>query len=232
MCRYKYFRASQSLLNITSCQDKVSVQTILFIVIYLQLSGNVSDCYFYIGVAARSALRLGLHRPLSNIVLDNETSIRFNPIENETRKRIFWAIFKLDVAISLLLGSPLAFLDEEIDQEQLAEVEDERITENGLQPMDGGKASGPSAANAHTALAKILKKIIRNVYPVKEAVASGASCSMNTYHTVERSEAGQTKLYMTRNQRVKEIEEDLQRWSDALPAGLRPNGDAPPRQLR
>lgn len=66
-------------------------------VLFLQSSAKLSTCYSYVGIALRSALRLGLHR---NVVAD------FNPIERELRKRIFWVVRKMDVYVSTLLGLP------------------------------------------------------------------------------------------------------------------------------
>ena len=214
------------MLDITQCEDILSLQAVLFIILYLQLSGELSQCHFYIGVATRSAQRLGLHRSLSEIVIDNETSNRLNPVEIETRKRIFWAIYKLDTAISLQLGLPTAIRDEDIVQEHLAEVDDKQITEHGIHATEGTGASGPSAANAHTNLVEIVRKIVKFVHPIRVGTNSGPSNLAVAYSVDE------THLRTARNQKVTSLKDELQRWHDSLPSELRPNGDAPIRQLR
>ena len=145
---------------------------------------------------------------------------------------MFWAIFKIDVVVSTFLGLPICSHDTEIDQDYLVEVDDEDITENGIQKSDNGNASRPSAANAHSNLVIILKKINKWVYPINRTIISSASGDVDADRIITRSENSRMKKYMARNEKVKEIERDLQNWSDTLPSGLRPNGDAPPRILR
>jgi hypothetical protein len=85
--RYKYFRAARKLIDVTDCRDLTSLQTIIFMIQFLQSSAKLSTCYAYIGVALRSALRMGLHRSFNS---------NFDTIESETRKRIFWVIRRMD----------------------------------------------------------------------------------------------------------------------------------------
>ena len=145
---------------------------------------------------------------------------------------MFWAIFKIDVVTSSFLGLPICSHSTEIDQESLAEVDDEHITENGIEKEHGGDASRPSAANAHSNLVQILRKINEWIYPIYGTVIKVASSAINDDGATIRSETDRMRKYMARNQKIKELERDLQNWSDTLPFGLRPNGDAPPRVLR
>lgn len=175
----------------------------------------------------------GLHRSFSNAVVENyKTSGHLSTIESEVRKRVFWAIFKIDVVVSSFLGLPICSHDLEIDQEYLAEVDDEGITETGIQKAINKDALRPSAANAHSNLVKILKKINRWIFPVNGTTISNASDAIDGDPMTTKSEPDRMKHYMARNQKIKEIERDLQNWSDVLPFELRPNGDAPPRKLR
>ena len=85
---YRYFRAARSLLDIADCRDLTAIQTLIFMILFLQSSAKLSTCYVYVGAALRSALRLGLHRALPK---------GFNPLEAESRKRVFWTIRKLSL---------------------------------------------------------------------------------------------------------------------------------------
>src|SRR5437762_5199435 len=111
------------MIDVTDCRDLVSLQAVLFMVLFLQSSANLSTCYSYIGVALRSSLRLGLHRSISN---------SFNPIERETRKRVFWIVRKMDTYVGALLGLPKTLSDDDIDQVFPLEVDDEFITRDGI----------------------------------------------------------------------------------------------------
>ncbi|KAI9803684.1 MAG: hypothetical protein M1833_000596 [Piccolia ochrophora] len=206
---FKYFKACRQSIDITDCRDLVSLQTVLFMVLFLQSSAKLSTCYSYIGIAQRSALRMGLHRAVAT---------NFDPIEREVRKRVFWVIWKMDNYVGALLGLPRSLNDEDIDQDCPLEVNDECITRERILPMPKGSISLIAASNAHTRLVKILVKIIKHVYPIK-----GLEHSLH-------DQAGQS--YLVSHARIKEIEQDLQDWMDQLPIQLRTGGEARPELER
>ncbi|ORY12527.1 fungal-specific transcription factor domain-domain-containing protein [Clohesyomyces aquaticus] len=199
---FKYFKASRQLLDIADCRDLVSLQAIVFMIQFLQSSAKLSTCYAYVGVALRSALRMGLHRSFN---------VNFSPIEAETRKRVFWTVRKMDTYVGALLGLP-HFLDEEdIDQDWPTEVDDEYITETEILPMPEGKISIIAGANAHTRIVAILAKICKYVYPINGT----------------QSEGKNSVTYSVSYAKIREIEQDLQRWLEELPMALKPGGEAP-----
>ncbi|KUJ21154.1 uncharacterized protein LY89DRAFT_665606 [Mollisia scopiformis] len=205
----KYFRAARNMMDITDCRDITSLQAILFMILFLQSSANLSTCYSYIGVALRSALRQGLHRSL----LKN-----FNPVELETRRRVFWVIRKMDTYVSVLLGFPQMLSNDDIDQELPLEVDDEYITKDGILEMPNGPSLLFQASNAHTRLMFTLAKVIKYIYPTKG---------------LEESLQGNSKSsYGINHAKIREIERDLAAWLDKLPMALRPGGDGPPNILR
>lgn len=204
----KYFRAARNMMDITDCRDITSLQAILFMILFLQSSANLSTCYSYIGIALRSALRMGLHRSLLN---------NFNPVERETRRRVFWVIRKMDTYVSALLGFPQMLSNDDIDQELPIEVDDEYITKDGIR-----ENPPPSllfqASNAHTRLMSTLAKVIKYIYPTKG---------------LEQSLQGNVKAsYGISHAKIREIERDLAAWLDKLPMALRPGGEGPPEILR
>lgn len=201
--RYKYFKASRQLLDITDCRDLTSLEAIVFMIQFLQSSAKLNTCYAYIGVALRSALRMGLHRSFNG---------DFSPIEAETRKRIFWAIRRMDTYVGAMLGLPRFLEDEEIDQEWPVEVDDEYITETGILPMPAGSISVMAAFNAHTRILQVLNKICKYVYPIKKSQPSGKNA---VTYTVSYS-------------KIRELERDLAQWLDELPMALKPGGEASP----
>jgi hypothetical protein len=170
---------------------------------FLQSSAKLSTCYAYIGVALRSALRMGLHRSFST---------NFNPIEIETRKRIFWVIRRMDSYVGAMLGLPRFLEDEDIDQDWPVEVDDDYITENGILPMPEGSISVMAAFNAHTRIVQVLSKICKYVYPIKGT------------HSSDKNSVTYTVSYS----KIRELEQDLAQWLDELPNSLRPGGEASP----
>jgi hypothetical protein len=196
--RLKYFRIARRMIDITGCRDITSLQTVLFMVLFLYAFENLSTCHTYIGIALRTSLRMGLHRELCG---------GFNPIERETRRRVFWAIRKLDIHISAALGLPVMLSNDDIDQALPIEVDDEYITNDAVLSMPPGQTSLNAASNAHTRLMLILLDVIKHVYPIKSSEqsvqgSSKASCSIS--HAT-----------------ILAIERDLADWLDKLPMSLR-----------
>ena len=187
-------------MDITDCRDMQSLQAILFMILFLQSSANLSTCYSYIGIALRSALRMGLHR---NLAFAN-----FNYIELETRRRVFWIIRKMDTYVAALLGFPKMLSDQDVDQELPSEVDDDYITETKMDKMPPEKLSVFTASNAHTRLMAILAKVIREIYPTKavQQIVPGSA----------------TPTYVISHAKIKDIEIDLQDWLDKLPKFSRP----------
>ncbi|KAJ8117484.1 hypothetical protein OPT61_g1326 [Boeremia exigua] len=199
---FRYFKASRQLLDITDCRDLTSLQAIVFMIQFLQSSAKLSTCYAYIGVALRSALRMGLHRSFNS---------NFNPIEAETRKRLFWVIRRMDTYVGAMLGLPRFLEDEDIDQDFPVEVDDEYITETEILPMPEGSISVMSAFNAHTKIVQVLSKICRYVYPIKGTQSGGKN----------------SVTYTVKYSKIRELEQDLAQWLDELPMALKPGGEAP-----
>ncbi|GFF50797.1 activator of stress genes 1 [Aspergillus udagawae] len=204
---FQYFKAGRQLLDITDCRDLTSLQAVCFMVLFLQSSAKLSTCYSYVGIALRSALRLGLHR---SVAAD------FNPIERELRKRIFWVVRKMDVYVSTLLGFPQMLSDDDIDQEYPLDVDGQFITKDGILPMPSDYTPLMAGANAHTRLSNIILKVVKYIYPVKNAQHRSKS----------------DMRYMVSHSKIREIERDLQTWMEELPAALRPGTEVSPQLER
>ncbi|KAL2867061.1 putative C6 transcription factor (Mut3) [Aspergillus lucknowensis] len=201
---FQYFKAGRHLLEITDCRDLSSLQAICFMVLFLQSSAKLSTCYSYVGIALRSSLRLGLHRSVTT---------NFNPVERELRKRIFWAIRKMDVYVSTLLGLPQMLSDDDIDQGYPLPIDGEFITADGIIPTPEGRIHAMIGANAHTRLSNIILKIVKYIYPLKTAQHLSKS----------------DQRYVVSHSKIREIERDLQNWMEELPAALRPGTEVSPQ---
>lgn len=205
---YKYFVAARKLIDIADARDTYAIQSIVMMIIFLQCSARLSTCYSYIGVALRSALRAGLHR---------KVAYNFNPIELETRKRLFWTIRKMDIYVNAMLGLPRSTSESDFDQELPEEIDDENITEDAYFPQQKGKLSSAGIANAHTRLITILSHIMKHIYPVKpdEMTVSNAA-----------------PLYNVTQSKVAEMEREIRAWLESLPVELRPGANPPPEYLK
>ncbi len=77
-------------MDVTDCHDLMSLQALIFMIMFLQASAKLNTCFSHIGIALRSAIRMGLHRCVPN---------EFSPLEQETRKRTFWVIRNMDIYV-------------------------------------------------------------------------------------------------------------------------------------
>ncbi|KFG82695.1 putative Fungal specific transcription factor [Metarhizium anisopliae] len=187
----KYYRAAKSLLqDLADCRDIVSLQALLFMTLFLQATSNLSACYSFVGIALRSALRIGLHRHLEHE--------KIGVIEQEVRKRVFYVIRQMDIYVSTMLGFPLLLNIDDVDQPFPTEVDDEFITDTGIMPPPLGTPSFFEAFNAHTRLMEVLGKITKFVYPMHmQGQPAG------------KGDSGTTSCLISYG-RIKEIEADLQ----------------------
>ncbi|TEA12359.1 Activator of stress genes 1 [Colletotrichum sidae] len=209
----KYYDTARRILqDITECRDLISLQALLFMILFLQATSNLSGCYAFVGIALRSALRMGLHRFLKH----EQISI----IEQEVRKRVFWVIRQMDIYVSAMLGFPLLLNADDIDQPYPTEIDDEYITNEGILTPPPGAYSFFEAFNAHTRLMEILARILKFVYPLKGLRDS----------VMKGDKPGTTYLISYAN--IKRIETELQEWFEVLPAQWRPGADGSVEVIR
>lgn len=191
---YRYFIAARKLIDITDARDLYAIQTIVMLILFLQCSAKLTTCYSYIGVALRSALKEGFHRKAEH---------DFNPIEVETRKRLFWTIYKMDIYVNTILGLPRSIDPEDIEQDLPLELDDDKITETGYLEQENGKLSSAAIANCHTKLILVLNHVAKNLYPINN------------------------DLRLTSHEKVSEMELELRHWLSNLPKELIPGFDPP-----
>ncbi|KAI1810912.1 hypothetical protein GGS20DRAFT_145013 [Poronia punctata] len=200
-----YYTSAKSLIqDITDCRDLTSLQALLFMILFLQSISNLSACYGFVGIALRSALRMGLHRHFPHLKLD--------PVEAETRRRVFYICRQMDTYVSALLGFPLLLNDDDIDQLLPTPVDDDFITREGINTPPPGTPSYIEAFNAHVKLMDILSKVVKHIYPLKRVDPKAAD-----------ADESQNASYMVSYARIKEMEEELQQWNEQLPFAWRPN---------
>lgn len=81
-------------------QDFWSVQALLLMSVYMLAKSKRNTAFALVGMAARSAQALGLHR--------EETMVIFGPEEQRARKNLWRSLFVIDRLLSCSLGRPTA----------------------------------------------------------------------------------------------------------------------------
>lgn len=72
---------------------------------------RVNSAWSLFGTVANLVLALGLHRRQTR-----DTPVGVDLIEHECRKRVFWSAYTLDGYLSVGLGRPRSFHEEDLDQ--------------------------------------------------------------------------------------------------------------------
>ncbi|KAJ2906192.1 fungal specific transcription factor [Zalerion maritima] len=208
----KYYTTARTILqDITECQDLTTLQAIVFSILFLQGTSNLTGCYAFVGIAFRSAITMGLHRHIPHP--------KMSKIEDQVRRRVFYIIRQMDTYVSAMLGFPMMNIDDAVDQPYPTEVNDEFITDwEILTPP--GTPSFFQAFNAHTKLMEILAKIVRFVYPmkgIKDSIMKGGHPNAT---------------YMISYRRILEVETELQQWLEKLPDFWKPNNEGDQQVVR
>jgi proline utilization trans-activator len=92
--------------RLISTSSLLNVQAIMLILLYEHNSGERNAAWMLIGCATRMAMALGMHR--------EGTTAGFDPIERNTRKRVWWTLYLLERHLCLILGRPSGIDDMEV----------------------------------------------------------------------------------------------------------------------
>ena len=154
----RYFLAAKSMLDLTNITDLFAIQTMCMLTMFLQCSAELKSCYSYMGITLRAALSEGLHIKKS---LNGPSAI-----EDESRKRLFWTVYKVDIYMNCILGLPQSIPEDSVNQDFPSEFDDENITCEGFLEQAAGKISCATINNEHTKLMLIILRIQKTLYPV------------------------------------------------------------------
>ncbi|CRG87099.1 Sugar transporter STL1 [Talaromyces islandicus] len=166
----RYFLAADHQLTKEKGSIRLtSVQARLTQCYYLLTQSRINHCWSLFGTVSHLALAIGLNRNISP-----NSANRLSIVEAECRRRTFWCAYTLDAYLSAALGRPRTFHDDDIDTGLPACIEDEDLT-TGEMNMPVVSSRGPStmlAALAHMKLAKVIGKILSNLYSIKPISAT------------------------------------------------------------
>ncbi|MCJ1285635.1 hypothetical protein MMC26_004976 [Xylographa opegraphella] len=134
-----------------------TLQCLILAQIYCIVQGNHSRLLHYKGVAVTLSHRFGLHQ--------SQKRFSLGALTRETRKKVFWSLYTIDCFSAAVMGVPKLLTDNDIQTELPADVDDENVTERGFQPALPGESTKLSSALALFRLARIISKVLQEVYP-------------------------------------------------------------------
>ncbi|PNS20282.1 hypothetical protein CAC42_5732 [Sphaceloma murrayae] len=146
-----------ALQQVQTEQSLVALQCLLLAQLFCMQKGDCSQLLTYKALAVSLSARLGLHQSQKRYALGTLTC--------ETRKKVFWTLYTIDNFSAVLLGLPKQIRDDEVSCEYPVDADDEYITEKGFQPLLPGESTRVSSALALFRAARILSKVLDQVYP-------------------------------------------------------------------
>ncbi|KAI0811337.1 transcriptional regulatory protein GAL4 [Xylaria sp. FL0064] len=163
----RYFLAAEHQLTKERGPIRLtSVQARLTQCYYLLTQSRINHCWSLFGTVSHLILALGLNRTTRHEKTNDELRV----VEVECRRRTFWCAYTLDVFLSVALGRPRTFHDDDINAELPACLDDDelgkpRVTTSRTLP------SQMFASLAHIKLARIIGKIVRELYSIQSISA-------------------------------------------------------------
>ncbi|KAH7370038.1 fungal-specific transcription factor domain-containing protein [Rhexocercosporidium sp. MPI-PUGE-AT-0058] len=190
-----YVAAERLLTKETGKVTLKSVQARLTQCIYLLASSRVNQAWYTFGTTAQLIIALGLHRRQvyqpGNTKHSNDTL--------EYRKRVFWSAYTLDRYLSVILGRPRIFRDEDIDQPLPNQSDIDVDFTSKIGARSRNQQSVEDGPIFHARLAKIIGGISNDLYPTHRNEDGG------WLQSAERWTA------------------ELKAWKESLPAFLDPS---------
>jgi len=188
---FRYFQTAIGMIDPAYCRDLVTLQAIIFVIMYLQGTGRLSHCYCYLALASGSAFQMGIHRNCTPPLMD--------PVQAEIRKRIYWSLYTMDIYLSTVLGLPRTIADYPSDQGGLSEIVGWGAT-SGRCHLEAPTASSVlTLANHHIKILNIMAKVVDFLCSTNMQLSG-----CNRYCQVEAA-------------RLSQIESDLEEWYTTLP---------------
>lgn len=164
------------------------LQCFILAQLYCMTKGDYRSMLRYRALAVDVCHQLELYQ--------NQTELALNPLEAETRKKVFWCQYTVDRFCSALTGMPVLLRESDIETEYPVDIDDENVTESGFLPTLPGESTRISSALALFGASRILNNALEDLYPSK--------AGYDVYVSKLRAVAGQ-----------------LDEWLHALPPHLR-----------
>jgi hypothetical protein len=172
------------------------MQTILCLITFLVATSRLTSAYTYLGIACTSALRLGLHRQISN-------EISLSNTQQEARLRIMLAVLQLDTLVSIVLNMPARINPECLDAPVLAALQPPSIKRQSTSTSD----SIPEAQAKFAASAKHL-----HILSLTDVGLRGIFVDVNQ----KEKPANKITVNSVDTKKMAETEDAFRKWAKAL----------------
>ncbi|GLA58880.1 hypothetical protein AtubIFM54640_009608 [Aspergillus tubingensis] len=154
-----YYTQAEHLLSLeTGAPTLASVQARFLMVLYLLSSSRAQKAWFVFGTTVQLMMALGLHNRWARRHHEEEEDL----VKQECQRRLVWCSYTLDKYLSVILGRPRLWHDEDLDEDLPTRVNDEDLTtrERRLSRRD----CVMDAPVFHATLAQILTQAAKEPY--------------------------------------------------------------------
>ncbi|KAI4171988.1 MAG: hypothetical protein LQ343_003897 [Gyalolechia ehrenbergii] len=141
------------------------VQAMAMLCIHLRALPKPGACWMMTSTTLNLAIELGLHRSMRSWA---PASRKISVLEIELRKRIFWSLLVVHIIISGKLGRPMALREEDYDVELPQAVDDNLLSEDGINTSKEGKCEFLVAMSSFE-FEPICIDLYNNIYAVKRS---------------------------------------------------------------
>ncbi|RAK95927.1 uncharacterized protein BO80DRAFT_246588 [Aspergillus ibericus CBS 121593] len=154
-----YYAQADHLLSLEmGAPSLASVQARFLMVLYLLSSSRAQKAWFTFGTAVQLMMALGLHSSRARINHDKDEDL----VQRECQRRLVWCSYTLDKYMSVILGRPRLWKDED-----LTEVLPTRINDDDLTRQERRLSKRDCVMDApvfHAVLAQILTQAAKEAY--------------------------------------------------------------------
>ncbi|KAJ0419036.1 fungal-specific transcription factor domain-containing protein [Aspergillus carlsbadensis] len=197
--RSKYFVTCRGLVDLNDCTDIITLQAIFYMNLILLSTERLSLCYTYLTHAFSLAIRINLQQP----------NTRDDLITAEIKRRLFWSLRQLLMAVASMCGYPPPINSNEVDVEEPQDLDDTELKSArvSLSLQDPTVIRTMSGSVGLLKLHNILDRVVRELYPSR---------------VVRRKLNSGPASHFVSSESIIGLENELQQWADkSLPRQFR-----------
>ncbi|CAK41916.1 hypothetical protein M747DRAFT_271648 [Aspergillus niger ATCC 13496] len=157
-CNSYYLNALECSRLTTASENEglAGLQSLLLTCLYLQLTRKHEEWIQTAGQAVRLAQSLGLHR--------HSRRFRFCAGEMELRKRMWWCVYAVDVACSVVHGLPKLIQDDDVDTDLPIDTDLDDVTASDIPLPLPGETTSMATFILYVKLLRLFSSCLKSLY--------------------------------------------------------------------
>jgi len=161
---FHYHHALGFFAQLVNSHTLADVQALTMLCIHIRNFPKPGACWMISSIVLNLAIELGLHRSAKRWAPSTKRSV----LEIEIRKRVFWSILVIHVITAGSLGRPMALRSDDWDVEMPEAVDDELLSETGIDSSKPGKCNFLVGLQAFNVI-PIKMDLYNNIYAVRRS---------------------------------------------------------------